>query len=88
MIALQRLFSWIGGLLGIKVGGFSSSIGSAAADMSDMEDAAGRVADSTGDAAKNAKKMADNLQAFDKLNVISSTNDSGSGGARRSRRWC
>ena len=81
VIALQRLFSWIGGLLGIKVGGFSSSIGSAAADMSDMEDAAGGVADSTGDAAKNAKKMADNLQAFDKLNVISSTNDSGSGGA-------
>lgn len=81
VIAVQRLFSWIGGLLGIKVGDFSSSIGSAATDFSDMEDAADGIADSTGDAAKNTKKMADNLQSFDKLNVVSSGNDSGSGGS-------
>ena len=78
-IALQRLFSWIGSLLGIKMSGFGTSIGSAAADWGDMEDAAGGVADSTGDAAKNTKKMADNLQGFDKLNVISTKSDSGSG---------
>lgn len=78
-IALQRLFSWIGNLLGIKMSGFGTSIGSAAADWGDMEDAAGGVADSTGDAAKNTKKMADNLQGFDKLNVISTKSDSGSG---------
>lgn len=78
-IALQRLFSWIGSLLGIKMSGFGTSIGSAAADWVDMEDAAGGVADSTGDAAKNTKKMADNLQGFDKLNVISTKSDSGSG---------
>lgn len=81
VIAVQRLFSWIGGLLGIKVGDFSSSIGSAAADLSGMEDAADGIADSTGDAAKNTKKMADNLQGFDDLNVVSSGNDSGSGGS-------
>lgn len=81
VIAIQRLFSWIGGLLGIKIGGFSSSIGSAATDFGDMEDAAGGIADSTGDAAKNTKKMADNLQGFDKLNVINSQKDSGSGGS-------
>lgn len=81
VIALQRLFSWIGGLIGIKVGDFSSSIGSAAADLSGMEDAADGIADSTGDAAKNTKKMADNLQGFDDLNVVSSGNDSGSGGS-------
>lgn len=79
VIALQRLFSWIGSLLGIKMSGFGTSIGSAAADWGDMEDAAGGVADSTGDAAKNTKKMADNLQGFDKLNVISTKSDSGSG---------
>ena len=78
-IALQRLFSWIGSLLGIKMSGFGTSIGSAAADWGDMEDAAGGVADSTGDAAKNTKKMAENLQGFDKLNVISTKSDSDSG---------
>lgn len=81
VIAIQRLFSWIGGLLGIKIGGFSSSIGSAATDFGDMEDAADGIADSTGDAAKNTKKMADNLQGFDKLNVVNSQKDSGSGGS-------
>lgn len=81
VIAIQRLFSWIGGLLGIKIGGFSSSIGSAATDFGDMEDAADGIADSTGDAAKNTKKMADNLQDFDNLNVINSQKDSGSGGS-------
>ena len=81
VIAVQRLFSWIGGLLGIKVGDFSSSIGSAATDFSGMEDAADGIADSTGDAAKNTKKMADNLQDFDNLNVVSSGNDSISGGS-------
>lgn len=81
VIAIQRLFSWIGGLFGIKIGGFSSSVGSAATDFGDMEDAADGIADSTGDAAKNTKKMADNLQEFDTLNVINSQKDSGSGGS-------
>lgn len=81
VIAIQRLFSWIGGLLGIKIGGFSSSVGSAATDFGDMEDAADGIADSTGDAAKNTKKMADNLQEFDNLNVVNSQKDSGSGGS-------
>lgn len=81
VIAIQRLFSWIGGLLGIKIGGFSSSVGSAATDFGDMEAAADGIADSTGDAAKNTKKMADNLQEFDTLNVINSQKDSGSGGS-------
>ena len=81
VIAIQRLFSWIGGLFGIKIGGFSSSVGSAATDFGVMEDAADGIADSTGDAAKNTKKMADNLQEFDTLNVINSQKDSGSGGS-------
>lgn len=72
LIAVQRLFAWVGNLLGIKIGDMGMTIGSSAVDMSDMQDAAEGVADSTGDAAKNTKKMADNLQEFDRLNVVSS----------------
>ena len=50
-------------------------------DFSDAADSADDLAGSTGDAAKNTKKMADNLQSFDKLNVISSSNGKGSGGS-------
>lgn len=50
-------------------------------DFSDAADSADDLAGSTGDAAKNTKKMADNLQSFDKMNVISSSNDKGSGGS-------
>lgn len=81
VIAVQRLFSWIGGLLGIKIGDMGSSIGSAASDMDGLEDSAGGVADSMGDAADNAKKMAGNLQDFDDLNVVSSKDNSSSGGS-------
>lgn len=49
-------------------------------DFSDAADSADDLAGSTGDAAKNTKKMADNLQSFDKLNVISSSDGKGSGG--------
>lgn len=50
-------------------------------DFSGAADSADDLAGSTGEAAKNTKKMAENLQKFDKLNVISSQKDSdGSGG--------
>lgn len=75
VIALQRLFAWLGGLLGIKVGGFSSSIGSGAAGFEDMEESADGIADSTGDAAKNTKKMRDYLMGIDELNVLSNDED-------------
>ncbi len=85
LIAVQRLFAWVGNLLGIKIGDMGMAIGSSAIDMSGMQDAAEGVADSTGDAAKNTKKMSDNMQDFDKLNVVStkesSSGGSGSGGA-------
>jgi CII-binding regulator of phage lambda lysogenization HflD len=83
VIAVQRLFSWIGGLLGIQIGSLGSSVGSAAADMSGLEDAAGGAADKMDDAAKKSKKMASNLQGFDNLNVISSNDGSGSGSGKK-----
>jgi CII-binding regulator of phage lambda lysogenization HflD len=84
VIAVQRLFTWIGSLLGIKIGSLGSSVGSAAVDMDGLEDAAGGVADKMDDAADKSKKMASNLQSFDNLNVINSkdsSSGSGSGGA-------
>lgn len=76
VIAVQRLFTWIGSLLGINIGSLGSSIGSAAVDMDGLEDAAGGVADKMGDAADKSKKMASNLQKFDDLNVVSSSDNS------------
>lgn len=49
-------------------------------DFSGAADSADDLAGSTGEAAKNTKKMAENLQKFDKLNVISSQKDSGGSG--------
>ena len=51
---------------------------------SDMEDASGYaddLADSTGKAANNAKKLKQQLQGIDELNVITSPSDTGSGGS-------
>ena len=88
VIAIQRAFSWIGRLLGIKMSDYVASTGSAAVDM-------GSIADSTEDAASgldktndNAKKLQKSLSvlSFDELNqlndakVSNSSSSSGSGG--------
>lgn len=88
VIAIQRAFSWIGRLLGIKMSDYVASTGSAAVDM-------GSIADSTEDAASgldktndNAKKLQKSLSvlSFDELNqlndakVSNSSGSSGSGG--------
>lgn len=46
----------------------------------DLEDDFEGIEDATGGAADNTKKMGDNLQAFDKLNIIKSANDNDGGG--------
>ena len=88
VIAIQRAFSWVGRLLGIKMSDYVASTGSAAVDM-------GSIADSTEDAASgldktndNAKKLQKTLSvlSFDELNqlndakVSNSSGSSGSGG--------
>lgn len=55
VVAIQRLFTWIGGLLGIKFGSLNTSIGGAAIDMGDFADSADDAAGGLGDAADNAK---------------------------------
>lgn len=74
--ALGKIFGWK----------FETSGGGAGMDdiAGGIEDASGAMddfGDSTGEAADKAKKLAGNLQAFDKLNVVSSKNDSSGGGS-------
>lgn len=86
VIAIQRAFSWVGRLLGIKMSDYVASTGSAAVDM-------GSIADSTEDASSgldktndNAKKLKKSLSvlSFDKLNQLNdakTSNSSGSSGS-------
>lgn len=74
--ALGKIFGWK----------FETSGGGAGMDdiTGGIEDASGAMddfGDSTGGAADKVKKLAGNLQAFDKLNVVSSQNDSSGGGS-------
>lgn len=53
--------------------------GSIAQDFEDAATGAGSLADNTGKAADNAKKLKQQLQGFNELNVLTSPSDSGSG---------
>lgn len=80
--ALGKIFGWTfeasGG--GAGTAGIVGDLEDAAGAADDLGGGADGAADKLGDAAKNAKKLAGNLQAFDKLNVITSSNDSGGSG--------
>ena len=88
VIAIQRMFAWIGKLFGIKLSDFTTSTGSAAIDMGDIADNTENVSDGLSDANNNAKKLKKTLStlSFDELNQLtekqdtSSTNNSGSSG--------
>lgn len=79
VIALQRLFGWIAKLLGIDLSGLAST-GSSAGDglgdlVGDVDDLDSSLEDATG----SAKKLKNQLQGFDSLNVLTTPQDSGSG---------
>ncbi|HIW82645.1 MAG TPA: hypothetical protein H9742_14185 [Candidatus Acetatifactor stercoripullorum] len=80
-IALQRLFSWIGGLLGIDMGGITSSVGSSDFDFSGLIEDTDDLTGSLEDAAKAADKLRKGIRSFDELNVITTQEDSGAGTA-------
>lgn len=80
VIALQRLFAWIGGLLGIKLSGFTSSVGGAAVDMGNFAESADDAAGGLGDAAKNAKKLNGYIADWHEVNNMTSDQGKGSGG--------
>ena len=84
VIALQRLFTWIGKLAGIDLSGITSGFGGGGADFSGMSDAlddadsslesgasnAKKESNALKDAAKNAKKLRDYTLGIDELNII------------------
>lgn len=88
VIAIQRAFSWIGRLLGIKMSDYVASTGSAAVDMGDIADSTEDAASGLDKTNNNAKKLKKSLSvlSFDELNqlndakVSNSSGSSGSGG--------
>lgn len=88
-IAVERVFSGIARLLGIKLSDYVSSTKSASIDMDSMANASDNAASGLGNADKNAKKLKKSLSVlpFDELNQLNSDKDSsgssssGSGGA-------
>lgn len=93
VIALQRMFMFIGNLLGVDwsglMDGISTGYGGAGDEIGDMVDDTGDIADNTDDigdsidtANKKAKKFKDTILSFDELNKLSdnSSNDIDSSG--------
>lgn len=82
VMALQKLFAWIGKLFGIKIADFSSSIGSMEnTSFEGLTDGIEDASNKLGNASKNAKKFKDHLLGIDELNVISQDDQSTGGGA-------
>ena len=85
VIALQRLFQWIGGLLGIKFSSINSAIGGVNNSFGDMEDGVGNVNSGLDDTSKDldkvnkkAKKLKNTILGFDQLNVLTDNSDDSS----------
>ena len=83
VIAVQRAFSWIGKLFGIKLSDYTSSTGSAAVDMGDIADSTEDAASGLDSANENAKKLKKTLSVlpFDELNQLNDQKNSNSSGS-------
>lgn len=77
VIAVQRLFAWLGNLIGIDISDISTSIGGA--DMGDILDQTDDLTSGLGDAKKQADKLNKSLRQFDELKVINTKQDEGAG---------
>lgn len=82
IIALQRLFQWIGSLLGVETGSFSDSIGGADDAIGGFVDDIDDAASGLDDANTNAKKLKKTVLSFDELNQLNDNdiNTSAGGG--------
>lgn len=74
VIALQRLFTWVGNILGIDLGDISSSVGSGGDGIGDLIGDTEDLEDGLDGATDSAKKLKRQLQGFDELNNLSSDN--------------
>lgn len=77
VIALQRLFTWIGRILGINISNISSSIGSAGDSIGDLIGDTEDAGNALENAADSAKKLKNNLLGIDELNVLSEDQSAG-----------
>lgn len=81
----QQVFNALGAIFGWKIeitsSGIKDELGDVADTVGDISDGAGGAGDNLGKAAKNAGKLKQQLQGFDKLNLLTSDNGSGSGGS-------
>lgn len=89
VIAMQRLFQWIGKLLGIKMTNINTSMGGMSDSISDLidsgDDGIGGIADDAGNASDalnsandSAKKLKRTILGFDELNVLNDNSDDSS----------
>lgn len=77
-IAVQRLFTWIGSLMGIKFDSINSSMGGMSDEMYDLVDGSEDLTTGIGNADKAAKKLNKTLQGWHEINNITTKEDSGS----------
>lgn len=78
VIAVQRLFAWLGNLIGIDISDISTAIGGA--DMGDILDQTDDLSTGLGDAKEEADKLNKSLRQFDELKVINTKQDEGAAG--------
>lgn len=79
VIALQRLFSFIGSLLGIKFESINSSMGGMSDGMADLVGGTDDYGESLDDAEKAAKKLKNTTLGIDELNINNPNTGSGKG---------
>lgn len=79
VIALQRLFQWVGNLLGIKLTNINTSMGGMSDSIGGLIDDTEDEASALDDANKAAKKLRNTILGFDELNVLNEQ-DTGSSG--------
>lgn len=79
VMALQRLFTWIGSLLGIKFNSINSSIGGMDNGFEDLVGGADDAEDSLNGANDAAKKLKNTILGFDEINQLNDNTDSSGG---------
>lgn len=81
----QQVFNALGAIFGWKIeitsSGIKDELGDVADTVGDISDGAGGAGDGLGKAAKNAKDLKQQLQGFDKLNLLTTDKNGGSGGS-------
>lgn len=76
VIALQRLFQWIGNLLGVKLSSINTSMGGMSDSIGGLIDDTEGETSALNDANKAAKKLRNTILGFDELNVLNDPDSS------------